>query len=210
VKRGHRPTTTRKNRKKKVKETYSKAREDAQLLDVIPTEPVGAVRDERADPRLQGCQLLPKVIREALRNSWATPDEAKAAIVGNLLEPFFATDVVLDRDGNQVRVAPDRTMLIELAKTLKLLDQTQFERDHPEAAGLAKGGGATQISVQTNIAAVDLLKRMIEDDQGRSAEQAAPLALSGAPGDGGHDAQVEAGAPLGDHQPGADPGVADP
>jgi len=189
-------TTSRRNRNKKIKASYAKAREDAQLAGVIPTEPVGAVRDERVDPRTQGCQQLPARVREALRQNWSTPDEAKPGVVGALLEPFFAQDTFLDKDGNQVKVPPNRGLLIELAKTLRMLDQTQFERDHPEQAAKAKGG-TTSVSVQTNLTAIDLLNQY---DQTGSRAPGTALAVAGAPGDGGQQPEVEAGAAPAPHQ----------
>lgn len=150
----------RRNLRQKLKAQYARIREDAQLAGVIETTPQGAARNEVVDPRLQGCQQLPELIRQALKECWAVPDSAKPGIIGALLEPFFSNDIVLDKDGNQVRVAPSRTLLIELARTLKMLDQTQFERDHPELAAKARGGGS--ISVNNNIQAALVLRGMIE------------------------------------------------
>ncbi len=153
----------KRNTRQELKKRYAKLREDAQLAGVIPTTTEGALREERVDPRLQGCQQLPAIVREALKENWSTPDSAKPGIIGALLEPFFSTDIVLDKDGNQIRVPPNRQQLIELAKVLKLLDQSQWERDHPEAAGKIKGaGGGTSISVQTNIAAAQIVRDMIQ------------------------------------------------
>ena len=73
-------TTSKRNRRNKLKKRYAKAREDAQLAGLIPTTPGGAVRDERVDPRSQGCQQLPQLVRQALKNDWNTPDEAKPAV----------------------------------------------------------------------------------------------------------------------------------
>lgn len=90
------------------------------------------MRQEVVDPVLQGCQQLPEVVRRALTENWNTPDVAKPAIIGSLLEPFFVSDVVLDRDGNQVRVPPNRALLMKLAEVLMSLEQTQHERDNPK------------------------------------------------------------------------------
>jgi hypothetical protein len=116
------PTTTNLGRKKRkrrqrCKEHYAKAREDAQLLGIIPTVPEGAVRNEVApvapDPP------LPQLVRTAIKNNWATPDSNKPAIVDSLLEPIYDPDA-------------DPMLLVKCVRVLLLLDQTQYERDHPE------------------------------------------------------------------------------
>ncbi|MGH7172775.1 MAG: hypothetical protein ACRELF_07000 [Gemmataceae bacterium] len=119
------PTTTNLGRKKRkrrqrCKERYAKVREDAQLSGIIPTVPEGAVRNEIApvapDPP------LPHLVRAAIKNNWATPDSAKPAIIDALLEPFYDPDA-------------DCALLVKCFRVLFLLDQTQYERDHPEVAG---------------------------------------------------------------------------
>jgi hypothetical protein len=118
------PTTTNLGRKKRkrrqrCKERYAKAREDAQLSGIIATVPEGAVRNEVApvapDPP------LPHLVRAALRLGWDVPEAAKPKVVGDLLAAFF------DRD-------TDPCLRVRLARLLLLLDQTQYERDHPEQA----------------------------------------------------------------------------
>lgn len=149
------PTSKRRRQKQQLKERYAKVREDAQLADLIPTTPEGAVRNEVA---ITGNAQLPELVRQAIRESWSTPDAAKGAIVANLLEPFFA-ERQLDAQGRPV--PPDRKELIELAKTLRLLDQTQYERDNPEAAGVAKG--ATNISLQNTLQATEVMREALGD-----------------------------------------------
>lgn len=129
----------RKKEQRKVRD-YQKLREDLQLSGRVPTTPEGAVKSERVDPATQGNQALPQLVREGLKSGWATPDAAKPDIVGALLEPFYLVDEVLDKDGNRVKVPPNRGMQIACAKVLKDLDVIQHERDNPEAAGKAKGG----------------------------------------------------------------------
>lgn len=141
----------RRHARQKLKEKYAKVREDAQLAGLIVTTPEGAVRDERVST---GAAQLPAVIREALANNWATPDVAKPAIVANLLEPFFTREV--GPDGNPV--PPDRKQLIELAKVLKLLDQTQHERDHPEE----KSASGINITLQNTIQATAAMRQNLE------------------------------------------------
>ena len=152
------PTSKRRSDRQKLKARYAKVREDAQLADLIHTEPAGAVRDERVNPALQGSAILPDLVREALRNNWATPDIAKPAIVASLLEPFFAEREV-GLDGKPI--PPNRAQTVELAKVLRLLDQTQFERDHPEEAGTAKGG--THISLQNTLQATEVMRDSLGD-----------------------------------------------
>ena len=118
------PKTTNLGRKKRkrrqrCKERYAKAREDAQLIGIIPTVPEGAVRNEVApvapDPP------LPQLIRQALRENWATPDASKSKVVADLLAAFFEEGA-------------DPMLRIRLFRTLLLADQTQYARDHPEQA----------------------------------------------------------------------------
>ena len=154
------PTNSRRGKRQKLKEQYSKLREEAQLAGLVHTTPEGAVRDEQVNTAgmvSAGCAQLPQVIRQALRENWATPDAAKPAIVANLLEPFFANRE-LGPDGKPL--PPNRAQMIELAKVLRLLDQTQFERDHPEEAGTAKGGN---ISLNNTLAATQTMRESLED-----------------------------------------------
>lgn len=153
------PSSPRRRHKQKVKKQYAVLREEAQHLDIIPTTPEGAVRNERVDPALQGSAILPEIVREALRNNWATPDVAKPAIVANLLEPFFAERETDPATGKSI--PPNRAQMIELAKVLRLLDQTNFERENPEAAGLAKGG--TNISLQNTLQATEAMRESLGD-----------------------------------------------
>jgi hypothetical protein len=160
------PTTTnlgrnKRKRRQRCKERYAKAREDAQLLGIIPTVPEGAVRDEVApvapDPP------LPHLVRAALRQGWDVPEAAKARIVAELLAAFF-------EEGQ------DPMLKVRLARLLLLLDQTQWERDHPDEAGKAKGGSAVAVSVQANVQAVALLNEMIERDHNLAADKPAQQA----------------------------------
>jgi len=135
-----RPANKKRKAEQEQVKRYQKDREDLQLRGRVPTVPEGAVRDERVDPRTQGSQPLPQLVLQALKEDWSTPGAAKPKIVASLLEPFYVEDVVVDKDGNQVRVPPNRGMQIACAKVLKDLDVVQHERDHPEEAGKAKGG----------------------------------------------------------------------
>ena len=149
------PTSKRRRKKQELKERYAKVREDAQLADLIPTTPEGAVRCEVVNT---GNAQLPELVRQAIRGNWATPNVAKGAIVAKLLEPFFA-ERELDALGKPI--PPNRAQMIELAKTLRLLDQTQFERDNPEAAGTAKGG--VNISLANTLQATETMRESLGD-----------------------------------------------
>ena len=216
AKRKSKPTGKKRASKQAIKKAYSIAREEAQLAGVIPTTPEGAVKPERVDPARQVGAALPDVVREALREGWATPDSAKPAIIAALLEPFFQDDIILDQDGKQVRVKPSRKMLMELAKTLRMLDQTQWERDHPVEAGKAKGGsvgsggtagaipgGTTNIYgdvVQNNITTAALIRGMIERGELGILEGVQPPDQPGSPGSGGYEREVEGSTASEDNQ----------
>lgn len=150
------PTSKKRNQAKKARVRYSKKREDAQLSGAIPTTPEGAVRDERVDPRSQGEQKIPSLDRRAIKESWEVPPAVKAKVIERLAEPFFEQDVIIDKDGNAVPVPPDRRLLTENAKVLLMADQRQWERDNPETAGKARGGGT--INNNQQVAVVDWSK----------------------------------------------------
>lgn len=141
------------------------------MSGLIPTVPEGAIRNERtysADP----LENLPELVRMALRNNWATPDEAKRVILGRLLDPFFNDQTIIDRSGNLVKVPTSPELLNKLARTIMELDQRQFERDNPEAAGKAKGSTingvptsgavAVNVSLQSNKLAVQVIRDHFE------------------------------------------------
>jgi hypothetical protein len=157
------PRSKARRRRQQLKRKYARFREDAQLAGVIETVPEGAVRDERVDPARQGGQQFPELVRQALREGWATPDSAKPKVVAELLAAFF-------EEGQ------DPMLRVRLARLLLLLDQTQWERDHPEKAGKAKGGGgAVAVSVQANIEAAAVVRGMIERGElGRIEEVRGP------------------------------------
>lgn len=144
AKRKPKPTSKATHRKKKIKARYSKAREEAQLAGVIPTTPDGAVRPEQVNPVLQGdgaSVLLPKLALQAIREGWATLPAEAAEVVQELISVVRNPDYkVKDR--------------ISAANALRLMDQMQWERDHPEEAAKAKGGNVkvgVSVGVQNNI-----------------------------------------------------------
>lgn len=194
AKRKPKPTSKAANRRKKIKKRYASAREEAQLAGVIPTTPEGAVRDERVhsvDP-LDG---LPQLVRQALKERWDTPGTAKQAIMAQLLVPFFNKVEVMDRDGNIRYVKSTPRLLNELARTILALDQAQYERDNPIAAGQAKGAASTvAVSVQSNMLAVSVLREAFERDIGRGETMLPPPTESSPLGYSRFDGEVEVGA----------------
>ncbi len=135
-------TSKRRNAKQKLKEKYSKTREEAQLAGIIVTTPEGAVRPEAVDPASQGEQSLHAIDRAAVRNGWAVPEHMKPKVIDRLYEVFEQGPTkMVTRDGVEIEVPPDYNLMKENAKVLILADKTQFDRDHPEDAGKARGGG---------------------------------------------------------------------
>lgn len=186
--------SSRRLERQNLKQRYSKLREEAQLAGVIHTTPEGAVRNERSD-----CgQPLPALVRQGLKENWATPDAAKPHIIEALLRPFFHKDVVMDAHGNVVEIEPDPDKLLRLAKLLRDLDQTQYERDNPAAAGMAKGGVA--LSVQSNQEAARIVRDIVLNGHNGSVEPMRPFAESDALGYGGHEGEMEASAAPSDDQ----------
>jgi hypothetical protein len=149
-------------RRQKIRREYARLREDAQLAGMIETVPEGALRVERVDPRTQGCQQLPALVRQALREGWSVPDSAKPRIVDELLQPFYA------QDGPR-----DSKLLIALARTLLLLDREQWKRDHPEQTDGSREAVLLQVKVQTVAPVCDLIElagaelRDLDDGAGR-------------------------------------------
>lgn len=126
-KRKSKPTTSRRSQKQHLKDRYAHAREDAQLAGLIPTVPEEALKSERVDPSRQGIQETLGIDRKAIRNGWQVPEEKKIEVIDRLV------DKVLD-DGAS---AAEKAMC---ANAVLKADQMQWERDHPEESGKAKGG----------------------------------------------------------------------
>ncbi len=133
MKKGKRRSTKNRNRKQKVKETYAKAREDAQLVGVIPTEPVGAVRDERVPQCAQTNQSLPALIAQAIRKGWATEDAKKPELVDELVS------IVLNPD-----MPPGKK--VAAFNALRMADESQWKRDNPEVDS-ARGSFVLNVNV---------------------------------------------------------------
>jgi hypothetical protein len=144
------PSGKNRNKRQKLKATYSKVREDAQLYGIIPTTPEGAVHSEVVSLASQSEQSIPSIDRQAITKGWEVPEHAKQKVIQRLLEPFFQEPKkeVLP-DGTVVEVPPDRHLLKENAKVLVVADQRQWERDYPKLAGQSKG--ASQVTQQTAV-----------------------------------------------------------
>jgi len=149
----------RKTRQRRAKR-YMELREECQLDGTLPTEPEGAIRDERVSPSSQSEQRLDVLDRRAVKEEWAVPAEAKPKVIARLLEPFYEEPkVVTDRDGREVVIPPDRYLMKENAKVLLLADRMQYERDHPELAAKAKGGG-TVVNTRVNVVGAEFWDAM--------------------------------------------------
>ncbi len=135
-------------KKQRLRAQYSAIREEAQLAGVIPTTPEGAVRNEVVDPKTQSEQVFPSLVSGAIRRGWAVPEEKKPVLVDEMIA--VVEDV---EQSSKTRIAA--------FNALRLADTTQYERDHPEEAGKAKGGGGS-VSVQANIQAVAVIRQMVE------------------------------------------------
>lgn len=148
-KRKPKPTSKAKNRKKKIKKRYSAAREEAQLAGVIPTTPDGAVHEERVPSSAQSVQPLPELVVRAICQGWATHDDKKSELVEEMVA------IVLNQD------MPAKAKIAAF-NALRMADQMQFERDHPEEANKIKGGSSVTVNLQNNIQAAALLRGMME------------------------------------------------
>src|SRR5678816_582001 len=152
----------KRKQKQSTKERYAKAREQAQIEGVIATTPEGAVRDERVDPATQDEQRFPGLDRMAIRNDgkgWEANEHIRRKVVEVCAEVLFEKRTVVALDGSVVEVPPDRYAQMQAAKTLMLGDKQQWERENPEAAGKAAGGGDTNVQV---VELGELLKRAKE------------------------------------------------
>lgn len=124
---GSKPTGPRRAYTQEVKERYMAAREEAQLLGLIPTTPEGAVKRviqakrEVVQPSSQTDAPQVGTIMEALRNGWAVPEHRKPDLVDELLA------IVNDLE------IPPKTRVAAF-NALRMADREQWERDHPQQA----------------------------------------------------------------------------
>ena len=147
---GSKPTSRKRNRKQKAQASFSKAREELQLMGVIETTPEGALRAERVDPASQDEQRFPGLDREAIRNDgngWMVPEHIKRKVVEKNAEVLYERRTTFI-DGKEIELPPDRDQINKASRVLQAADQMQHERDHPEEAGKAKG------SISVNAVAV--------------------------------------------------------
>lgn len=187
---GSKPTSETRSTKQEVRERYAKAREDAQLIGLLPTTPEGAVKSEVVDPTSQSDAPQVGLIAQALRCGWAVPDEIKPALVDELLKIVTA---ITDESG-EGGVSPKTK--VAAFNALRMADQQQYERDYPERAAKAKGGGNTTnvvgTVVQGNLAARDLIRQMVLDGELGCVGEVQAFIESSPPGDGGLEREVEA------------------
>lgn len=190
AKRKSKPTSKAKHRKQKIKARYAKAREDAQLAGVIPTTPDGAVRDERVDPSIQGAQPLSELVAQAIRHGWATREEVKPELVEEMVK------IVLD---------PDMSAKAKVASfnALRMADQSQWERDNPDAVKSKNGNNTTNIgsiNIQNNVDAAAAIREMIQRGELGIIEEVQTPCIASASGGGGQQRALEAGAASEDDQ----------
>lgn len=145
--------SSRRLQRQNLKQRFMKLREDAQLQGLIPTEPAEAVKDERSPAQ-------PRLVQRAIREGWAVPDEIKPELVQELVA------VVMDESEE----ASDKTKVAAF-RALLTADQAQHERNNPQKT--AKGG-QVNVSVQTNIAAVDVLRAALSKDGHISSTESTP------------------------------------
>lgn len=136
MKRGeHTPESERRRKQlQRRKKRYMELREELTLAGVIPTEPAGAIRDERVDPATQGGQALPALIGEAIRKGWAVPEEKKPGFVDEL-----GAIIENPEESNKVKVAA--------FNALRMADKDQWERDHPEVGTTEKGPTTLNVNI---------------------------------------------------------------
>lgn len=187
MKKGKHPTTSRRNRRKKVIATFSKAREAAQLEGVLPTEPAGAVRDEVVPPHLQDEQRFPGLDRVAIRNDgkgWSVPEHVKRKVIETAAEVVFERKTYFNSDGVEVEVPADRYAQAQASRTLLTADEKQWEREKPEEAGKARG--AAQVNI-LNGEFWDKLAQQVEgasDDLVEKRLEAAKVEVENTKGEG--------------------------
>jgi len=123
----------RKRRKRRHRdiERAQKAREDAQVGGRDPTVPEGAHRSEVVDPATQGEQSLPGITARAIEGArtgrWNVPPD----MVPRCVDEMVSTVITSENEAVKVMAF----------NALTKAEQMQWERDYPELAGKAKGGG---------------------------------------------------------------------
>lgn len=143
-----RSKSSRRLQKQNLKARYAKLREEAQLAGLIETVPSGAVRNERVDKNKQSEQEQPGLVEKAIKSGWAVPEEKKPKLVEEMVRITESEET-----SEKTKVAAFRALLTA--------DQQQYERDNPQ---VKKSGGQVNVSVQTNIAAVDVLRQALSKE----------------------------------------------
>lgn len=154
---GHLPEPSGKKKRKArqhKRELYQKVREDLQVSGDLDTTPVGALKPEAVAPQTQADAPQCGLIELAIRRGWAVPEERKPGLVDELIS-------IIDN--------PELPAKVKVAafNALRMADQSQYERDHPELAGKARGGGGNSatvvgVTVQANIDTAKAIREMIE------------------------------------------------
>ena len=188
------PNGRAKNERHKVRDRYAHAREDAQLLGLLPTTPEQALRPERVDPSSQDEQRFPGLDRAAIlgdgTGGWSVPEPVKRKVIEQNAEVLYerrTTWVRKTKDGplEEVELPPDRQAIDKASRVLIQADQNQHDRDHPKD----ERGTSVEVNVNNRIdfrqllgrqEAADPLERQIEDAE-RGDDQPAPSVN----GDGG-------------------------
>lgn len=191
------------SKRQRLMEEYLAAKKavEANGIPLTGLHPLPAVNPQQQAVTPVVAGTLPIEVQQALRKNWGVPDAAKAQIVASLLEAFYNNETVIDEDGNEIEVKPSKKLLIELARMLRALDQTQYERDHPEVAAKpgSRANNATSVSINMNVQAAAVLRGMVEDGKlGEIGiiEDVSPPAISGPLGDSRQPGEVEASPPL--------------
>ncbi len=189
-KRKSKPTSKARSHRQKVKEKYSKAREDAQLAGIIPTTPEGAVRPEQVSPATQADTPHPELITEAIRRGWAVPEERKPLLVDELIDLIYS-----DTQPAKVKVAA--------FNALRMADQSQWDRDNPLLKGVgAQLPGAVNNTtnvygdvVNNKIALAAAIREAISSGHLGIIEESGTSDQSSAPGISGQPREVEVSTP---------------
>jgi hypothetical protein len=140
-------SSSRKLQRQNLMRRFMKSREDAQLAGLIETTPKEAIG--KIDERVKHDD--PKLIETAIKSGWAVPEEIKPELIQEMVA--IVTDDT-EEVSDKTKVAAFRALLTA--------DQHQHERDNPQVK--SKSGGTVNVSVQTNIAAVDVLRQALRQD----------------------------------------------
>ncbi len=127
----------RKKRRKQqsTRDRYAHAREDAQLQGLIPTTPEEALTPERVPGSAQGNQPLPELIAEAIRRGWNVPSGMKPHMVDELVQIVLSADM------------PAKAKIASF-NALRMADESQWERDHPELKDGDKRNMPTTVNIR--------------------------------------------------------------